>query len=80
MNIAVRASMRRESVYMLWCWMDNSWMKSGGWESFRNTNAIHRIRNRLPLSVQGVTSFRTTCPAHLSPRLSSRNRSTVEGE
>jgi hypothetical protein len=29
MNIAVRASMRRESVYMLWCWMDNSWMKSG---------------------------------------------------
>jgi hypothetical protein len=26
-----------------------SWMKSQGWKSFRDTNAIDRIRHRLPL-------------------------------
>jgi hypothetical protein len=44
------------------------------------TKAIDRIRYRLPQSIQGVISFGKTWAAHLSPRLSSRNRSTVEGE
>jgi hypothetical protein len=39
-----------------------------------------RIWHRLPLSVQGVISFRTPWAAHLSPRLNSRNRCSVEGE
>ena len=34
----------------------------------------------VPLSVQGVISLKTTWSAHLSPRLSSRNRSSVDGE
>ncbi len=53
---------------------------SGGWDGFLCTQAIDRIWHRLPLSVQGDHSFRTAWVAHLSPRLNSRNRSTVKGE
>lgn len=52
---------------------------SGGWEAFRRTKAIDRKRHHRLLSVQEVISFRTAWAAYLSPRLSSRNRSTVEG-
>ena len=54
---------------------------SGGWDGFRCTKAIDRMQHCLPLSVQGDHYFRTAWAAsHLSPRLNSRNRSTVEGE
>src|SRR5215207_374610 len=42
---------------------------SKSWEGFRCTKAIDRIRYRLPLSVQGVISYRITWAAHLSPQL-----------
>ena len=53
---------------------------SEGWKVFRRTKGFDRIRHRHALQVQGVISFRTTCAAHVSPRLSSRNRASVEGE
>jgi hypothetical protein len=53
---------------------------SEGWKVFTRTKGFDRIRLRRPLQVQGVISFMTIWAAHLSPRLSSRNRSNVEGE
>jgi hypothetical protein len=50
------------------------------WEAFRRTKGFERIRHRLPYTVQKGISYRTAWAAHLSPRLSSRNRSRVEGE
>ena len=65
---------------MLWCWMDMQLDEVRGQESFRNKKALYRIRYRLPLSTQGVILFRMALAAQPAPRLSSRNRSSVEGE
>jgi hypothetical protein len=51
---------------------------SKGWETSHRTKTIGRKRYRLPLSVQGVIPSRQL--GQLSYRLSSRNRSSVEGE
>jgi hypothetical protein len=52
---------------------------SEGWKVFRRTKGFDRIRHG-PLQVQGVIYFGTTWAAYLAPRLSSRKRSSVDGE
>jgi hypothetical protein len=65
---------------MLWCWMDmhlDEVRELGRAVEIRQLSTEYAMAS--PLSIQGVISFRRTWATHLSPRFSSRNRSTVEG-